>query len=431
MVMQQKSLNDIIPPSRRRMLGDTNPAPAPAAPTFANTTPVEPPPPRDIPPVRPVPPARGPRRKFPYGTALIALIVIGVCAGALYAFAGAKVEVTPTASDAYVQGEFTATREPSDLTFDIVTVEKVATQTVKAESTENANDPAQGTITIFNEQPTAQTLIKNTRFESPEGLIYRIQNSVTIPAGSEGAPGTLNVTVYADAAGDRYNIGPTTFTVPGLAGTGAFDKVYAKSESAMTGGFVGNRPSISDATKERVSATLRTALTSDLQKAVAEQIPADFLSVPGASFTTYEELPDTPAAGGDVEVKVRGVTQVVIFPNEALAKAVAFKTLGTYAGQPIRIADVSKLSLTPAVAQAPVGADTFGFTLTGDTTLVWQVDAAKVAGAVAGKTRESAQVMLSGFPEVDKAVLILRPFWTNTFPEEPEKITVTVAGQGK
>lgn len=428
MVMQQKSLNDIIPPSRRRTMSDVQAAPAAPAPLAPNTSSVEPPP-----PPRPVPPTRpsSPRRRFPVGTALIALVVIGVCAGALYAFAGAKVEITPTMSEAYVSGEFTATREPSDLTFDIITVEKMATQAVEAESTENANDPAQGTITIYNEQPSAQTLIKNTRFESPEGLIFRIHDSVTIPAGTDGNPGTLNVTVYADAGGERYNIGPATFSVPGLSGTSAFDKVYAKSTEAMTGGFVGERPSVSDATKDRVAATLRTALASDLEKGVGEQIPAGYLTIPGASFTTYENLPDTPAAGGDVEIKVRGVTQVVVFPNEALAKSIAFKTLGTYSGQPIEIADVSKLALTPAVAQAPVGADTFAFSLTGDTSLVWKVDADRIAGAVAGKTRESAQVMLSGFPEVDKAVLILRPFWASTFPEEPEKINVTVSGQAK
>jgi hypothetical protein len=350
----------------------------------------------------------------------------------LYAFSGAKVEITPTRSDAYVTGEFTATVAPSDLQFEVITVEKVATQSVSSESTINANDPAQGTITIYNEQPTSQTLIKNTRFESPEGLIFRIHDSVTIPAGREGAPGTLNVMVYADAGGERYNIGPSDFTVPGLSGSAAFDKVYAKSTTAFSGGFVGERPSVSRETKERVANTLRTALASDLEKGVAEQIPESYLSIPGASFTTYEDLPDAPAAGGDVEVKVRGVTQVVVFPNEQLAKAIAFKTLGTYSGQPIEIADVSKLTLTPAIlGQAPIGADTFAFTLNGDTSLVWKVDAARVSGAVAGKTRESAQVVLSGFPEVDKAVLILRPFWANSFPSDPEKITVTVSGQGK
>jgi hypothetical protein len=50
---------------------------------------------------------------------------------------------------------------------------------------------------------------------------------------------------------------------------------------------------------------------------------------------------------------------------------------------------------------------------------------AKVAAAVAGKTRDSAQVALSGFPEVNKAVLVLRPFWATTFPQDPAKITVT------
>jgi hypothetical protein len=58
--------------------------------------------------------------------------------------------------------------------------------------------------------------------------------------------------------------------------------------------------------------------------------------------------------------------------------------------------------------------------------VVWTVDPARIASAIAGKTRESAQVVLSSFPEVKRALLVLRPFWADTFPGDPKDVKVTV-----
>lgn len=379
-------------------------------------------PPPPLPP-RPEAPMGGRRfRRFPYGTALIALVVVAIAIGALFAFSGARVEVTPATNAAYVSGEFSATRSGGDLPFEIVTVEKTATKSVPAETTETKNDPAQGSITIYNAQTTPQQLIKNTRFATPAGLVFRIRESVSIPAGTSNAPGSVTATVYADEGGEKYNIGPSDFTVPGLQGSKSFDLVYAKSTTAMTGGFSGTRPTVSDATKEAQGAGLQSALEADLRTGMQEALPEGYILVPGSSTTTYESLPDTAGQGNTVDVKMRGVTTAVVFPNEALAKAVASQVVGTYSGQKVLFESVDALVLTPS---APAE-DTYRFNLTGNATIIWKIDEAAVAGAVAGKTRDSAQVMLSSFPEIDKAVLVLRPFWSQTFPQDPDRIKVVV-----
>lgn len=388
-----------------------------------------------LPPDEP-PPSRSsfaPRRKrrFPWGTAIFALLVIVACAGVLYAFSGARVEVTPSTNAAFVTGEFTATAGAGDLPFEVVTVEKIASQSVKAESTEEANDPAQGSITIYNEQGTSQTLIKNTRFQIAAGLVFRIRNSVTIPGGSAAAPGTLTTTVYADEGGDRYNIGPSDFKVPGLSGSDAYDKVYAKSAEAMTGGFTGTRASVSDGTREGIAATMDSALRADLEAEIREKVPAGYVLIPGATYVTVDAQPDTSGAAGSVDVRLKGTMYAVVFPEEALGRSIAYQVLGTYSGQPIRVGDPASLALTPASAEPPIGAESFAFTLNGDTTLVWSVNTEQIAGAVAGKGRQGAEVVLSGFPEVDRAELILKPFWSTQFPSDPSKITVVVEEAGK
>ncbi|MDB5237486.1 MAG: hypothetical protein JWL88_588 [Parcubacteria group bacterium] len=372
---------------------------------------------------RPNKPPRASRsgKGFPYGTALAALIVIAGGVGALYYFSGAKVIITPETNTSSIAADFTATAGTGDLPFEVVTDQKTASQTVPSESTETVNDPASGQIVISNTQPSPQTLIKDTRFQTPAGLIYRIHNPVTMPAG-----GSVTATAYADVGGASYNIPASTFTVPGLKGSKAFDQVTAKSTAPMAGGFTGTRATVSQATRDQQNAMNQSSLQTSLAADIKTKTPAGYVLIPGATFVTYAPQSDTVADGGKVNVNEQGTMVAVVFPEAALAKAIAYKVVGTYSGQEVTLPDVSGLKLVPAVNAAPVnGETTFAFNLSGTAKIAWKIDTAKIGGAVAGKTRDSAQIALSGFPEVNKAVLVLRPFWATTFPQDPAKITVT------
>lgn len=425
-----KTITDIIPPSRRRQLEQAGELPPQDVPTYA-PPPVQPPPP---PPPRPLS-DRGPEytpggprgtRSFPWGIAIIALIIVLASAGALYAFSGASVTITPTSSVTNVSGNFTATYNSGDLPYAIITVDKTVSANVPAESTETVNNPAQGTITIYNTQGSTQTLIKNTRFQSPNGLIFRIQNSVSIPGGSVSSPGSIQATVYADSGGDQYNIGPTTFTVPGLKGTSAYTQVTAKSTDAFTGGFAGTRPSVSQATRDAQNQKSQAALATALNQAVASQLQAGYIVLPGATFISYVPVDDTAGKGNTVNVNLKGTAVAVAFPNGALAKMIAFQTLGSYSGQAVHLTDTSGLTLTPTTPGTPTpDQGTFAFSLAGKTTIEYDVDTQKIAGAVAGKDRNTAYSIIQSFPEVKQAVLTVRPFWKSSFPVDPSSIKVS------
>ncbi|HEY4489120.1 MAG TPA: hypothetical protein VJA87_01420 [Candidatus Paceibacterota bacterium] len=424
-----KKITDIIPPSRRRAMELEDAASNPTPDYVPPLAPLPPPPPRPL-SDRPMPMPGG-RRRFPYGTALIVLLIVLLSVGAMYWFSGAEVKVAPESNSAFVTGDFTATAGGGDLPFEIITVEKTAGTPVPAESTEMANDPASGRIVISNAQASPQTLIKNTRFESPNGLIYRIQDSITIPAGSVANPGTLEVTVYADAGGDSYNIGPAAFTVPGLKGSASFDLVTAKSSGPMTGGFSGERASVGTATREAQDTKNRAALETSLREGMQEALPDGYILVPGASFVSYTPTPDTTGRDSTVTVTTKGTMTAVVFPQSALAKSIAYKVVGSYAGQPISIPSAEGLTLTSSIEGAPVGLETFTFALNGNTTLVWDIDPTRIAGAVAGKSRDAAKSILQSFPEVSSATLVLRPFWASTFPDDPANIKVTTEAVGE
>lgn len=402
-----KTINDIILPSRRRaMEAEEGVAPPPTPPSSSGPSSYS-----------------RPRRRFPWGLVIAIVLILAVSIGALYAFAGARVEITPTSGDAAITGEFSATAAAGELPFEVVSIDSIASQKVEAESTETVNDAAQGTITVYNTSGEVQQFVKNTRFESPDGLIFKAQDPITVPSGTTASPGSANITVYAESGGDRYNIGATTFTLPGLATSDLGTQVTGKSSESMSGGFSGTRPSVSQTTRDEQYPALETKLRGELEASVMDQVPQGYVLLPGATFVSFTPQPDTSSAAGSVEVRLKGTATAVIFPEESLAQAIAYKSLGVYTGERVTLGTDRSLTLT--ATSAPVGND-FAFSLSGDTEILWVVDTERIAGAVAGKKRDAAQVILAGYPEVERAVLVLRPFWAGTFPADPSEIEVSV-----
>ncbi len=367
------------------------------------------------------------RSRFPFGTLIIVVLVIVVSIGALFYFSSAKVEITPNAVSAAVQNSFTASQSGGSLPFEIVTAQKTASQSVTSTGMQTVNSSASGIITVYNAQKSAQRLIATTRFATAAGLIFRIHSAITVPGGSSSKPGSITAKVYADQIGSSYNVGPTSFTIPGFAGTPQASEVYAQSSVAMTGGASGSVPTVDPTTESKTVSALVTALGPDLDSNIQTQVPPGYILLPGAATTTYTELAPAPSATtGMVDVKEQGTVTAVIFPNAALASAIASSTPGLgYNGEPLTLASSSNLQLISAGLPGP-SATSFSFTLSGTAAFVYTVDASRIAAAVAGETRSAAEVALTNYPEIKRAVITLRPFWRQTFPADPASISVVV-----
>ncbi len=397
-----RTLNDITPPSRRREADSLTSAPS-RQPLNLSERPF----------------------KFPYITLIVVLGIIALSIGALFYFSSAKVEVTPNTISAAVQGSFTASISSGNLPYEMITAQKIATQSVKSGGTKEVSSSSSGTITVYNTQTKSQHLIANTRFATTAGLIFRIHTAVTVPGGSPTKPGSTTAKVYADQAGSTYNIAPTSFTIPGFAGTPQASQVYARSTSAMSGGASGTVPIVDTSLEATTRAALTKALEPDLQTSIKAQIPEGYTLVIGATHIAYDTLDSAPSATtGMVDVKEQGTITAVVFPNAALAKAVAQSISGlNYQGEPLLLTPASNLVLAaPSLPEA--NAASFTFTLSGTASLLYTVDPTRIAAAIAGKTRSAAEVALTNYPEVKRAVIILRPFWRQSFPQDPSTITV-------
>lgn len=404
--MPTHRFDDIIPPSRRR---EAEPLSEPSA--------------REVRPSR-----RAGGSRFPYATMLVVVAVVGISAGSLYFFSSATIEVEPRVASATVQGSFTATQSSGELPFVVITAQKVASQPVKSSGTKTVSTSASGPIVIYNTQSKPQALVANTRFSTPAGLIFRIKAPVSVPAGSVSKPGSITVTVYADQAGSQYNVPASSFTIPGFAGKPQATQVYARSSVAMSGGASGVVPVVDAATAVSARHDLISALDSDIAGSIQGKIPSGYVLLSGAATTTYQELDSTPSStDGMVDLKVQGTITAVVFPNTALAKAIASSVPGlNYQGEPISLASSTNLQLTPSASLPSPESPSFTFDLSGVAPLTYTVEKSRIAAAVAGKTRSAAEVALTSYPEIGGAVLVLRPFWKQAFPEDPASIKIIV-----
>ena len=401
-----RTLNDIIPPSRRKEPG-----------SLMNPTGKE-----------PLNLSTNHPSRFPYMTLGAVALVIIVSVGVLFYFSVAKVEILPSTVSVAVQNSFIANKNTSDLPFQVITAQKVATQSVKANGTKTVDSSASGTITIYNTQKEAQSLLINTRFATTAGLIFKTDLPVTVPGGSQSKPGSIIAKVHADQTGSTYNIEPTSFVVFGFIGTPKATKVYGRSFTAMKGGASGNVPAVDTTLEIQTRKTLTTALASDLQASIKTQIPPGYILLPGAVTTTYHELASAPSAtAGMAEIKEQGTVPAVVFQGAALAQAVASSVPNLkYQGEQLTFASTDNLLF--ATATLPdLDTETFSFTLAGTTALMYTVDPGRIAAAVAGKTRQAAEVAVSSYPEVKRAIIVLRPFWRQTLPQDPASISIVVA----
>lgn len=157
---------------------------------------------------------------------------------------------------------------------------------------------AQGTIRVYNKYQLPQVLIANTRFLSDEGRLFRSKSRVSI------APGTYqDVSVEAAEPGEAYNIGPSTFSIPGLAGSPRYTAVYGESQEPMTGGSVSDAPQVTEDDIKKAKDALSATLLQEGKKELLAKIQGrgdDTILLEGAFSQDLESIESLVGRGAQV-----------------------------------------------------------------------------------------------------------------------------------
>ena len=381
---------------------------------------------------------RSAKRKRIIITTVIALVIVSLAIGVNMLLGGAIITVYPKTKDVSVQAQFTATTNPmaDELGYELLSLEATGEKQVKASGKESVSEHAEGTIFVYNSKSTSpQRLIKNTRFETKDGLIFRIKESIEVPGATKDAegntvPGKVTADVFADGAGEQYNVGPQRFSVPGLKGTEQFESVYGESTTKLPGGFDGEKYLIDEGELETAKQALHVELRDKLLERLKNEAPAGFIIFNDAVTFAYESLPSTQYGDSLATIKERVRLQMPMFQESEFASFIAEQTISDYKGEAVSLNDVGSMSFSfssTTLALSDISTvNTLEFMLSGGTKVVWSFDERKFVNELMGIDKSNATAVFDKYPSISTAQVELRPFWASSIPDDIADIKISV-----
>lgn len=361
----------------------------------------------------------------------------GLGIGLLFLFKGVTVLVTPKTVTVILDSNEVAYKSPAPdkLGFDIMKFEGVDSAVVPAGAVERVDTKALGTITIKNTYSAApQKLVANTRFQTPEGRIYRIIAPVTIPGRTKDAaapiPGTIDVAVVADQPGDEYNrASTTTMTIPGFSGDPREAAITAETRGALAGGFSGMRAEPAQPDIDSAVTVLKKATSDKLIASALSQKPDGFQLYSDGAFVHFDDpqvLPNT--APHTAKISIHATFYGILFDKKKFAQFLAKQQIGALdPNDDLVIANIDALTFQIANKDMldPVTAPEIGFHISGEPQFVWNYDRDALALALAGRPRGDFNAVMAEFPTIAKARAEFRPLGLpQAFPSDRQKISI-------
>lgn len=301
------------------------------------------------------------------------------------------------------------------------------TQFFPATGRAQISEKAKGRITIYNaysSQP--QILVATTRFETPDGKIYRLDNQVVVPGAEikDGkiVPRSIETGVTADKAGQEYNIGPVEkLVIPGFKGTARYDGFYGALLQGASGGFVGEKAVPTDgdiaSAKEKMAGILKSILENNLLSGRTMELKI----LPGASGTEVIKMTVNKSTDDKGNFGIIG---------EAEFRAVAFREedlktlLLNLARQEYPDMDFHNLDIEYTDVRANYDKGEVRFSVKAKAELAPAFSAEEFKIQIAGKDLNSVRSWILKLPHLADAEVSVWPIWLRHLPENPEKITV-------
>jgi len=303
------------------------------------------------------------------------------------------------------------------------------TESYSATGKKRMTEKARGEITVYNEYSSSpQKIVKNTRFLSKDGKLFKIAESITIPGFSrvEGkdVPGEVVATVYADLPGEEYNIGASSFTLPGLQGHPKYSSVYARSSQAMSGGI--DKDVLYFSESDYITAK------DKLVKIAEEESEQDFLSKISDQVILLENTKEkgnievkTNIKVGDVandfEMTVSMKTSALFINKDDLDNLISAK-INSELGKNMELVEGSRNYEIKEIIKDENGNITIPVYVTQN--LIAKIDVDKIKEEIAGKDESELNNYFNNMREIKSATIEFWPDWVKSAPSSYDKIDI-------
>lgn len=370
------------------------------------------------------------------GALVLAVLLLGA---AVYLTAGrAAVTITPQsrevnvqltvqASDAFAAVDAAFSKIPGQL----FEVSKSATAEAAATGQREVASKARVKITVANEySSTPQTLVATTRFATPDGLVFRTLQTVSVPGSTvkEGKPvaGTVTVEAIADKPGEQYNVPAGKWTIVAFTERGDTDraaKIYGTSAEPASGGASGPSKVVTQEDYDKARAEAVGNVTRQITEAfAAQQTGLRILdeAEPVLGEVTATARPDDAAE--KTVVTAAGTLRTVAFRQSDLETLVRDAVLSRE-----RLVVVpSQLTLTFGDVAFNDGSGVLSFSVNIAGPGYSPVDAAAIRNDIKGRNAAQVQDYFRDREGVHSATVSLRPFWVRRIPESDDRIDIRV-----
>ncbi len=365
----------------------------------------------------------------------LVLILIGIFC--YFTLSKAEIEIWPESEVLTFETKLTIdkTAENVDLLNKVIPgkifeEEKTITEEFSSSGVVLKEKKAEGIIRVYNAYSTSpQVLIARTRFVSADGKLFRTPTKITIPGGhyenGKFILGYLDVQVKADQPGPEYNIDPSTFSIPGFAGTARYTKFYGKSFQAMTGGFREEAPQVTQGDLDQAQKMLEEKALKDCKAALKEKISPEFILLDGILDSKIIETFSLARPKEELEkfsFQVKTSSTALVFKTED-AENFARDFIFSQIPEDKQLYQES-LKITYSLENVNLELAKATLSLQMEAKIYSDIDTENLKKGLSRKSLTEAKLFLEDQPQITQVLVKFWPFWVKKVPEDIEKIKI-------
>ncbi len=380
--------------------------------------------------------------KIPRWMIIVPIVLLLIVAGIVWYIFNVKATVNLTLKPKIVeeQGNITfALGSGNDfsnntLAASDVSVDLNGTASTTATGSKAVGSPAKGTVTIYNNSNSPETLAAGTTITSTNNLVFTFDNNVTVASASGDQftgtkPGTADVNVTAKDIGQQYNLpSGTVFSI------NAGNSVAAKNNSAFSGGSKQTVTVVSQADINKLLSSLPQSLQNKAKSQLQSQISSGQTLLPGITSDNFKSKSFNHNIGDQANsVTLTGTVTFhgAAYNNQDLQNLAKTMLKDKFTGN----SSLSDKGISANISNLQPSSDgkTIGATIDLQAGLLPNIDTSSLISQVRGKTAAQATQVLDGIPQIESSSINLSPnipLIPKILPRFSNHITIKINSNG-
>lgn len=314
--------------------------------------------------------------------------------------------------------------------------EVTLTQSFPATGSRMSSGKAQGTVTLYNEQLTAQALIPSRLQSDDTKKVYWTQKNIVVPSAKKNGtaiiPGTLDAEVIANDQGDGSSVAcsvdkPCRLSVLAWLGTDRGKKIYAKATSPISGGGSGAQKLVTDNDMKNAQSAIQDALKKAAQETLTK------LLAPGLRIIPESVSVDIGKINADKTVGTVADSFAITASAKARAVAVNDTDIKTFIDETVQ-AHVSQdkrtypdtVAVTFSDVSVNIEKGEVQLTLAAAEQVGWQFSVDELKKEFQGKTYQEVNKLAQTNEKIAHISYTLWPFWVRHVPKRLNNIALSV-----